>query len=158
MVTSVPPVEPEPDLPPLPLLLDVTPHSLGIETVGGFCEQVIKRNAAIPVEQTRVFSTAKDNQAAIHVRICQGESRKLVENQGLGEIQLTGLRPASRGQVQIGVTFMISADGILGVRARDLATGNEQTVHIKLVGGVPEEEIRRMQARQAEMLAQARKS
>jgi molecular chaperone DnaK len=139
------------DAAPPPLLLDVTPHTLSIETVGGFCEGVIKRNAAIPVEQTKIFSTARDDQDTVAVRICQGESRRLAENQGLGEIELSGLRRAPRGEVKIGVTFMIDADGTLGVRAQDLATGREQTIRINLVGGVPEEEIRRMMARQEAM-------
>ena len=131
-----------------PLLLDVTPHTLGVETVGGFCEPVIARNAAIPVEQTKVFSTAQDQQDTVRVRICQGESRRLEENQGLGEVQLSGLRPAPRGQVQIGVSFVLGADGTLDVRATDLATGHQQEIRIRLVGGVSEDEIRAMQARQ----------
>ncbi len=158
-----PPDLPMPDLsaavvsappePSMPLLLDVTPHSLGIETVGGFCESVIKRNAAIPVEQTRIFSTAQDNQRIVRVRIFQGESRRLDDNQGLGEIELAGLRAAPRGKVQIGVTFEISADGTLGVRAKDLETGREQSVRIKLVGGMAEDEVQAMVDRQAQMLS-----
>ncbi len=141
-----PPPMPEPEM---PLLLDVTPHTLGVETVSGFCESVIRRNSAIPVEQTRMFSTARDDQEVVRVRIYQGESRRLDENEGLGEIELSGIRPAPRGQIQIGVTFEIAADGTLAVRAKDLETGKEQTVRINLVGGVPEEEIRAMQRRQA---------
>ena len=132
-----------------PLLLDVTPHSLAIETVGGYCDPVITRNAAIPVEQTRVFSTGQDNQEVVRVRICQGESRRLAENQELGEIVLTGLRPAPRGDVEVAVTFVLDADGTLGVRARDLTTGREQIIRINLVGGLPEEEIARMRQRQS---------
>jgi molecular chaperone DnaK len=143
--------EPPPMAPP-PLLLDVTPQTLGVETVGGYCEAIIKRNAAIPVERTKIFTTAQDHQEIVRVRICQGESRRLVENQGLGEIVLTGLRIAPRGGVQIGVTFMISSDGTLGVRARDLATGQEQTIRINLVGGTSDAEIERMRARQAALL------
>ena len=145
------PAQPPPMAPP-PLLLDVTPQTLGVETVGGYCEAIIKRNAAIPVEQTKIFTTAQDNQEVVRVRICQGESRRLVDNQGLGEIVLTGLRVAKRGDVQIGVTFMISADGTLGVRARDLMTGHEQTIRINLVGGTSDAEIERMRARQASLL------
>jgi molecular chaperone DnaK len=133
---------------PAPLLLDVTPHSLGVETVGGFCEAVIKRNAAIPVEQTRVFTTALDGQAEVRVRIVQGESRRLAENQPLGEILLGGIRQAARGQVKIGVTFVMDADGTLGVRAKDLESGREQTIRVQLVGAVADGEIQRMQERQ----------
>ena len=135
-----------------PLLLDVTPHTFGVETVGGYCEGVIKRNAAIPVEQTRLFVTGADDQDSVSVRIFQGESRRLSENQPLGEIQLTGLRRAARGEVQIEVTFIMDADGTLGVVAVDKETGQQQIVRVKLVGGVDDDEIRRMQERQARMM------
>ena len=135
-----------------PLLLDVTPHTLGIETVGGYCEGVIERNAAIPVEQTRIFSTGQDDQDSVSVRIFQGESRRLDENQPLGQVELTGLRQAARGEVQIEVTFLMDADGTLGVRARDQETGREQTVRISLVGGIGDDEIQRMRERQARMV------
>jgi molecular chaperone DnaK len=134
-----------------PLLLDVTPQTLGVETVGGYCEPVIRRNAAIPVEQTRMFSTATDGQETVQVRILQGESRLANENQGLGEILLEGLRNAPRGGVQIGVTFVMDANGTLGVRARDVATGREQIVRIQLIGAVSDDEVRRMQERQQRM-------
>ncbi|MBW2464094.1 MAG: Hsp70 family protein, partial [Deltaproteobacteria bacterium] len=146
------PLAPDAPEPEMPLLLDVTPHSLGIETVGGYCEVVIKQNAAIPVEQTRVFSTAQDNQRLVNVRIFQGESRRLDENQGLGEIELAGLRAASRGGVHIEVCFVIGVDGILAVRATDVETGKEQDVRIKLVGGMSEDEVQRLIDRQAAML------
>ena len=123
--------------------------------MSGYCESVIRRNAAVPIEQTRVFSTAKDNQDTVRVRICQGESRRLDENEGLGEIELTGLRRAPRGQVQIGVTFEIAADGTLGVTAKDLETGRAQVVRINLVGGVPDEDIRGMRSRQVDMMRRA---
>ncbi len=135
-----------------PLLLDVTPLSLGIETVGGYCETVIRRNAAIPVEQTRIFSTATDGQDTVQVRIVQGESRASAENQALGEILLSGLRQAHRGQVKIGVTFLMDANGTLGVRAEDLETGREHQVVIHLVGALPDAEIQRMQERQNRMV------
>lgn len=140
-----PPVQP-------PLLLDVTPHSLGVETVGGYCEPVIKRNAAIPVEQTKVFSTGSDMQDSVLVRVVQGESRRLADNQPLGEIALTGLRQAARGQVKIGVTFLLDADGTLGVKARDLDTGREQSIRIQLLGAVSDDEIARMAQRQQQMV------
>ncbi len=145
------PVAPQPAAPP-PLLLDVTPHTLGIETVGGYCEGVIGRNAAIPVEQTRVFSTGSDGQDSVSVRIVQGESRRLDENQPLGQVDLTGLRQAARGEVKIEVTFLMDADGTLGVRALDQETGRQQTIRINLLGGVSEDEIHRMQARQQQLM------
>lgn len=142
-----PPAAPPPAAPPL--LLDVTPHSLGVETVDSFCEHVIKRNAAIPVEQTRVFTTASDLQESVRVRVVQGESRRMEENQALGEVELSGIRLANRGAVKIGVTFVMDADGTLGVKARDLDTGREQMIRIRLVGGIAEDEIARMAQRHA---------
>ena len=130
-----------------PLLLDVTPLSLGIETVSGYCEHIIKRNSPIPAEQERMFSTASDDQEEVVVRICQGESRRLEENQLLGEVQLTGLRPAERGKLKIGVSFVIDADGTLGVTAKDLSTGRAQGVRIALVGGASDEEVDAMRQR-----------
>ncbi|MBX3251597.1 MAG: Hsp70 family protein [Myxococcales bacterium] len=123
---------PEPVAPPL--LLDVTPLSLGIETVAGFCEHVIKRNSAIPTEQMRLFSTGTDDQREVVVRICQGESRRLDENQLLGELHLSEIAPGPRGSVEIQVTFMLDADGTLAVRGVDGRTGAEQHVRIQLIG------------------------
>jgi molecular chaperone DnaK len=131
-----------------PLLLDVTPQTLRIETVAGFTEVIIERNAAIPVEQTRMFSTSQDFQEAVRARVCQGESRKLAENQELGQVELTGLVPQPRGKTQIEVTFMMDADGTLQVRAKDLRTGTLQSIRVNLVGAVEDDEITRMQARQ----------
>ena len=131
-----------------PLLLDVTPLTLGVQTVGGYCEAVIPRNAPIPAEQSKIFTTAKDNQRSVRVLICQGESRRLEENQGLGQIELKGLPVGARGKVQIDVTFMLDADGTLGVHARDLATGMEQSISISLVGGIEDSEIEQMRNKQ----------
>ncbi len=133
---------------PSPLLLDVTPHSLGVETVSGYCEAVIKRNAAIPVEQSRLFTTANDGQVEVRVRIVQGESRRLEENQQLGEILLSGIRQERRGHVKVSVTFVMDANGTLGVKAKDLDSGREQTIRVQLVGALPDAEIQRMQERQ----------
>jgi len=137
---------------PAPLLLDVTPQSLGVEMVNGFCESVIKRNAAIPVEQTRVFTTGSDDQEVVLVRVVQGESKRIEENQALGQIELTGLRRARRGAVKIGVTFVMSTDGTLGVKASDLETGREQAIRVQLVGAVSDAEVAAMTARQHQLL------
>ncbi len=132
-----------------PLLLDVTPLSLGLETVAGYCEHIIKRNAAIPTEQVRSFSTGMDDQCEVVVRVCQGESRRLEENQLLGEVQLTDLPPGARGSVQIEVTFMLDADGTLSVRALDPKSGRNwgAVKNIQLVGGMDESGLDEMQAR-----------
>jgi molecular chaperone DnaK len=155
---SVPPPKP-PSIPPpaidieepvsrMPLLLDVTPLTLGVETAGGFCEPIIERNAPIPTEQTRRFSTSQDNQVSVKMRICQGEERRAEANQLLGTIELGDLRAAARGSVKIEVTFMIDADGTLSVRARDEATRKAQKIRIDLVGGLREEDVHRMYKRQ----------
>ena len=133
--------------PRAPLLLDVTPLSLGVETVDGYCEHVIRRNSAIPAGQTKMFTTARDRQEAVIVRICQGEDRQISGNQLLGEVVLDGLRPAARGKVQIAVRFMIDADGTLQVRAQDVGTGQQQQIAIKLIGELPEEEIEELTKR-----------
>jgi molecular chaperone DnaK len=135
-----------------PLLLDVTPQTLRIETVAGFTEVIIDRNAAIPVEQSRMFSTSQDFQESVRARVCQGESRKLAENQELGQLELSGLVPQPRGKTQIQVTFMMDADGTLQVRAKDMRTGTLQSIRINLVGAVQEDEITRMQHRQQALI------
>jgi molecular chaperone DnaK len=135
----------------VPLLLDVTPHTLAVETTGGYCEQIIGRNAPIPTEQTRRFSTSQDNQAVVRVRVCQGEERRVEANQELGAVELLGLRRAARGQVKIDVTFMVDVNGTLDVRARDESTGKEQEIRIDLVGALTEDDVERMRKRQAEL-------
>jgi molecular chaperone DnaK len=134
------------------LLMDVTPHSLGIETVGGYCERVIKQNAPVPVEQTRMFTTARDGQDSVSVTVCQGESRTFAENQSLGVLHLTGLRPARRGEVRIEVTFMLDADGTLHVRAVDASTGRAQAIRVNLVGGFSAAEIDALRRKQERTL------
>jgi molecular chaperone DnaK (HSP70) len=131
-----------------PLLLDVTPHTLCVETVGGFCECIIERNAPIPTEQTRIFTTSRDQQTEVSVRVCQGESRSTDENEVLGQIELLGLRSLRRGDVSIAVTFAIDADGTLNVRALDEATGQGQELRVNLTGAIDAEELARMRARQ----------
>jgi len=133
--------------PQAPLLLDVTPLSLGVETVDGYCERIIRRNSAIPAGQTKMFTTARDRQESVVVRICQGEDRRISANQLLGEVVLDGLRPAARGKVQIAVRFMIDADGTLQVRAQDVGTGQQQQIAIKLIGELPEEQIQQLRER-----------
>jgi molecular chaperone DnaK len=135
-----------------PLLLDVTPQSLGIETAGGYCAQLIPRNAPIPAEQTRTFGTARDDQETVMVRVCQGESRLFAENQLLGEVQLSGLRPAPRGEVGVDVSFHLDADGSLAVQATNSDTGQLQTIRIELLGGADEADIAAMRARQEQAL------
>ncbi|MBI2389535.1 MAG: Hsp70 family protein [Deltaproteobacteria bacterium] len=115
-----------------PLLVDVTPLTLGVETVSGFVEPVIERNTAVPCSQTRIFTTAKDGQGAITVRVFQGEGRSLGENVLLGELSLDGLREARRGEVQVEVTFALDADGILQVSARDPETARAVSATLKV--------------------------
>jgi molecular chaperone DnaK len=126
----------------------VTPQTLRIETVAGFTEVIIERNAAIPVEQSRIFITSQDFQDSVRARVCQGESRKLAENQELGTVELSNLNRTPRGKTKIEVTFVMDADGTLQVRAKDIGTGAEQSIRIDLVGAVQPDEIARMQQRQ----------
>jgi molecular chaperone DnaK len=134
-----------------PLLMDVTPLSLGLETVGGFVQQLVSRNAPIPTEKTRVFSTGKDEQTEVEVRICQGDSNVFKDNQALGAVSLTQLRKARRGEVRIEVTFMIDASGILDVKATDLDTQRVQAIRIALKGGATDAEVEAMRERQAQL-------
>ncbi|MFZ1863565.1 MAG: Hsp70 family protein [Polyangiales bacterium] len=130
-----------------PLLLDVTPLSLGVETVDGYCEHIIRKNSAIPAGQTKMFTTARDRQETVVVRICQGEDRRVAGNQLLGEVVLDGLRPAARGKVQIAVRFMIDADGTLQVKAQDVGTGQQQQIAIKLIGELHDHQIEHLRQR-----------
>lgn len=130
-----------------PLLMDVTPHSLGIETAGGYCLHLIRRNAPIPAEQSRVFSTALDGQESVRVAICQGEESRFDANQALGEVVLSNLPPLPRGKVQVRVSFMISSDGTLEVKAVDQSSGREQATRIDLLGGADGADIAAMRAR-----------
>ena len=136
---------------PAPLLMDVTPLALGLETAGGYVQQIVGRNAPIPTEKTRVFSTGKDAQTAVEVRICQGDASTFSENQALGAITLTNLRSAKRGEIRIEVTFMIDASGILDVKATDLDTKHAQSIRVSLKGGVADAEIAAMKARQSQL-------
>ncbi|MCP4985667.1 MAG: molecular chaperone DnaK [Colwellia sp.] len=126
------------------LLLDVTPLSLGIETMGGVMTKVIDKNTTIPTKQSQTFSTADDNQAAVTVHVCQGERKQAAANKSLGQFNLEGIAPAPRGTPQIEVTFDIDADGILHVTAKDKNTGKEQKITIKASSGLSDEEVEQM--------------
>lgn len=136
------------------LLLDVTPLSLGIETMGGVMTAVIEKNTTIPTKQSQTFSTADDNQSAVTVHVCQGERKQASANKSLGQFNLEGIPAAPRGQPQIEVTFDIDADGILHVTAKDKNTGKEQKITIKASSGLSDEEVEQM-VRDAEANADA---
>jgi molecular chaperone DnaK len=126
------------------LLLDVTPLSLGIETLGGIFTKIIERNTTIPTKKSQIFSTASDNQPAVSIKICQGEREMAADNKLLGNFELIGIPPAPRGIPQIEVTFDIDANGILHVSAKDLGTGKEQSIRITASSGLNEDEIKKM--------------
>ncbi|MEC8383264.1 MAG: Hsp70 family protein, partial [Pseudomonadota bacterium] len=126
------------------LLLDVTPLSFGIETMGGVMTPLIKKNTTIPTKATQVFSTASDNQTAVTVHVLQGERSVATQNKSLGEFNLADIPPAPRGMPQIEVIFDIDANGILNVSAKDKATGKSQSIIIKAKGGLSDEEIEKM--------------
>ena len=128
------------------LLLDVTPLSLGIETLGGVCTKLIEKNTTIPTKKSQIFSTAADNQPAVSIHVLQGEREMAADNKTIGRFELTDIPPAPRGVPQIEVTFDLDANGILHVSAKDLGTGKEQSIRITASSGLSEEEIKRMQA------------
>ncbi len=127
------------------LLLDVTPLSLGIETMGGVMTKLIEKNTTIPARKSQIFTTAADNQNAVTIHVLQGEREMAADNKSIGRFELVGIPPAPRGVPQIEVTFDIDANGILNVSAKDLATGKEQSIRIQASSGLSEEEIKRME-------------
>jgi Molecular chaperone len=127
-----------------PLLLDVTPQSLGIMIVGGYFQRLIEKNTTVPTSASHLFTTVKDGQSVVRIMVFQGESTVASENEMLGEFILTGLREARRGEVEIEVTFDISADGIVSVLARDMETGRRQSIVVTATSGLTEEEVKRM--------------
>ncbi|KAF5448395.1 hypothetical protein F2P56_028936 [Juglans regia] len=135
------------------LLLDVTPLSLGIETLGGIFTRLISRNTTIPTKKSQVFSTAADNQTQVGIKVLQGEREMASDNKLLGEFELMGIPPAPRGMPQIEVTFDIDANGIVTVSAKDKTTGKEQQITIRSSGGLSEDEIEKM-VKEAELHAQ----
>jgi len=126
------------------LLLDVTPLTLGIETMGGVATPVIEKNTTIPTKKSQTFSTAEDNQTAVTIHVVQGERKQATQNKSLGRFDLQDIPPAARGVPQIEVTFDIDANGILHVSAKDKATGKEQSIEIKASSGLNEDEVEQM--------------
>src|SRR5687768_9616019 len=126
------------------LLLDVTPLSLGIETLGQVCTKLIERNTTIPTRKSQIFSTATDNQPTVSIHVLQGEREMAKDNRTLGRFDLTGIPPAPRGVPQVEVTFDIDANGIVNVSAKDMATGKEQKVTITSSSGLSEEDVKKM--------------
>ena len=126
------------------LLLDVTPLSLGIETLGGVITRLIEKNTTIPTRKSQIFSTAADNQPAVTIHVLQGEREMAGDNKTLGRFELIGIPPAPRGVPQVEVTFDIDANGIVHVSAKDLGTGKEQSIRITASSGLSEEEIEKL--------------
>src|SRR5690606_4899138 len=135
---------------------DVTPLSLGIETMGGVFTKLIERNTTIPTSHSQIFSTAADNQTAVDIHVLQGEREMAADNKTLGRFQLTDIPPAPRGVPKIEVTFDIDVNGIVHVSAKDLGTGRQQKITITGGSGLSEEDIQRM-VQEAERFAQGRR-
>ncbi|MBA2661480.1 MAG: molecular chaperone DnaK [Bradymonadaceae bacterium] len=139
------------------VLLDVTPHSLGIMVHGGGFEVLIESNSTIPTSHSHIFTTVRDNQTSVKIVVFQGESSKAMENEMLGEFVLSGLRSAPAGVVEVEVTFEISADGIVSVQAKDLETGKEQSITVTATSGLTEEEIKNMIEENQDYLVELKK-
>ena len=126
------------------ILLDVTPHALGIMTFGSYFEELVPQNTTVPTSRTKIFTTSRDNQTAVKILVMQGESKQADENELLGEFILTGLRRAPKGHVEIEVTFEINTDGIVSVHAKDLETGQAQSIQVTATSGLTQDEIKHM--------------
>ena len=140
------------------LLLDVTPQNLGLLVVGGYFQTVIPKNTTVPTSQTHLFTTVQDDQTSVRIAVLQGESERAIDNELLGEFVLDGIRPARRGEVSIEVTFDISADGIVGVSARDVATGQQQSITITATSGLTEAELKKILDEQRDDLLEKKQS
>jgi molecular chaperone DnaK len=134
---------------PPPVLVDVTPRALVVETVGGWCDTVVQRNAKIPCERTRAFTTSSDMQSIVQVRVAQGEDPMFAQNTYLGQVELSGLRPAPRGQVTIQVRFEVDESGTLKVHATDVSTGREAHATLQLIGISGHQSVEQMKVRHA---------
>ena len=141
LAAAGPALPPPPSLPRPPVVLEVTPRSLGIGTVAGFCEELIRRNSRVPAEIRKLFTTSRDRQDVVRIVVCQGESRRLDQNVVIGDLVLQGLPPRPRGETSIEVTFSLDASGILQVQARDAATVAEQRARLDLLGGMPQQDV-----------------
>ena len=126
---------------PAPVVLDVTPRGLGIGTVAGFCEELIRRNSRVPTQTRKLFTTSRDRQDAVRIIVCQGESRRIDNNTVIGDLLLSNLPPRPRGETSIEVTFALDASGILQVRARDADTGVEQRASLDIVGTIQQQDV-----------------
>jgi molecular chaperone DnaK len=140
------------------ILLDVTPHALGIMTFGSNFEELIPQNTTVPTSRSKIFTTSRDNQTAVKILVMQGESEKAADNELLGEFILTGLRRAPKGQVEIEVTFEINSDGIVSVSARDLETGQQQSIQVTATSGLTKEEVGQMMEAAKDYLVDRRAS
>jgi molecular chaperone DnaK len=140
------------------ILLDVTPHALGIMTYGSNFEELIPQNTTVPTSRSKIFTTSRDNQTAVKILVMQGESQNATDNELLGEFILTGLRRAPKGQVEIEVTFEINSDGIVSVSARDLETGQQQSIQVTASSGLTKEEVGQMMEAAKEYLVDRRAS
>ena len=138
------------------ILLDVTPHALGIMTFGSYFEELIPQNTTVPTSRTKVFTTSRDDQTAVKILVMQGESKKADENELLGEFILTGLRRAPKGHVEIEVTFEINTDGIVSVHAKDTETGQEQSIQVTATSGLTRDEISKMMSEAKDYLVERR--
>ena len=130
-----------------PLLLDVTPVSIGVMTIQGICEVLIKKNTAVPCEESKVFTTTVDQQTEVKIQVFQGESRVADDNIKLGQLELIGIRSAPRGEVKIEVVFEVDTDGLVSVRAKDLDTGLAHETRVKVSTGYSEENVSKMKDR-----------